>query len=115
MPITCEYRCGSHGDFELYSVPLEHRNEPKVCPECGKMCNRVWASSPTFAFGTIKNDHFNKNDSYYENAEKQRLKDQKKRFADHSEKYRHDTEYRRKENNRLVSRGYPKENLPEEK
>lgn len=108
---TYEYNCKDCGMFELCGVPMDKRNEPKVCPKCGNQCNRIWASTPSFAFGIIEDNHFNKPDSYYAAAERTRIANKKKMKKEFTEKYRYDKEFRDKENKKLVSRGVNPKNI----
>ena len=47
MP-TYEYRCDDCGDFTAYR-PIAVRNDPCICPYCGKGSERVILSAPTLA------------------------------------------------------------------
>ena len=47
MP-TYEYCCDDCGDFTAYR-PIAMRNEPCICPYCGKASTRVMLTAPTLA------------------------------------------------------------------
>jgi hypothetical protein len=101
--------CGMEFD---HVCAMESRDEMVWCPDCGCETKRVF-TPVGHSFGGRSNDPHAKPESYWDNAEEVRVAKQKKRFKEHSEKYRHDAEYRKRENDRLVSRGIKRENLPE--
>lgn len=107
---TYDFKCKDCDyDYEVI-CNSEDRNKTWECPQCNsENTKRLFTTQKHFNKGAYDQ----KGDAYWDNAEKVRKKKQEQRFKEHSEKYRHDKEYRLKENKRLHSRGIPKANLPD--
>jgi len=108
--MTYDFYCRScNEEFEVICAS-EERNNNWQCIACSSNDTyRKFTTQRHFNIGSFEQ----KSDSYWDNAEKERLRKQKIRFKEHSEKYNYDKEYRLRENRRLHSRGIPKCNLPE--
>lgn len=107
---TYQFKCKDCEEIFDVICGVDERNDTWKCPACGSENTvRQFVTQPHFNKGSYEQ----KGDSYWDNAEKVRVKKQKERFKKHSEQYRHDKEYRLKENKLLHSRGIPKSNLPD--
>jgi len=105
-----DYKCKEcENKFEVICA-ADNRDDVWKCPKCSSNNTvRLFTTQRFFNKGTFEQ----KGDAYWQNAEKVRVKKQEARFKEHSDKYRHDKEYRLKENKRLHNRGIPKSNLPD--
>lgn len=106
---TYDFRCKSCNNiFEVICSP-EERNNNWCCNQCqSKNTVRLFTTQKHFFKGTDGQ----KGDAYWDTAEKNRIASQKRRRAEHNERYNYDKEFRLKQNRLLHARGIPKENLP---
>jgi len=94
--MTYSYKCKCGHEFDWYNVPMENRDSFKPnCPECGETkAKRVIKNSMLFIIPENDDTISPKQDSYWANAEENRIKNSTKRFKDEQEKLQYDSKYR---------------------
>ena len=82
-----------------YIVTIAKRDDPLGCPECSTVCKRE-IGAPALTYGSIDNYP----DNYWENSERIKQKDIKKRYEDEAEKaFSNDKEEVKKIENQIVN------------
>lgn len=80
-----DYHCNEHGYFELRR-PMAECQEKGVCPDCGSECDRVYIQAPATIISETDGPYSAKPHSYWDNAERNRLKRQKEKAKVEREK-----------------------------
>lgn len=90
-----DFKCSNEHVFEEH-VFLNDRDIPIPCPKCSSPAKRIFISAPKIEIKEGMNILSSKPDSYWDNAEEQRIKKQADRRAEQKEKIHYDAEYRKK-------------------
>lgn len=86
MPLY-KYECLSCLKQEDRVLPMKERNTKKICKYCGMHCKRIF-EAPHIQIGKPANTDTDRDDAFWDNAERLRLKQEKKRLGDEREKLR---------------------------